>query len=100
LSSTRPESIWGAFTELEASRGARMVTAGVMETPPAAWCPWGKRGTWWKARAVILKTIAKSNAEEVDDWGVIKEKIRTTLRKHFDQETSKRPMVLPVILEV
>jgi ribonuclease J len=52
------------------------------------------------ARAVILKTIAKSNPEEMGDWGVIKEKIRTALRKHFDQETGKRPMVLPVILEV
>jgi ribonuclease J len=52
------------------------------------------------AREVILKTIEKSNIEEVRDWGVIKEKIRTALRKHFDQETGKRPMILPVILEV
>jgi ribonuclease J len=52
------------------------------------------------AREVILKTVAKSNLEEVGDWGVIKEKIRTALRKHFDQETGKRPMILPVILEV
>lgn len=52
------------------------------------------------ARQVILKTIEKSNVEEVGDWGVIKEKIRTALRKHFDQETGKRPMVLPVVLEV
>jgi len=53
-----------------------------------------------RAREVILKTIAKSNIEEVSDWGVIKEKIRIALRKYFDQETGKRPMVLPVILEV
>jgi ribonuclease J len=52
------------------------------------------------ARQVILKTIEKSNLEEVGDWGVIKEKIRTGLRKHFDQETGKRPMILPVVLEV
>ena len=52
------------------------------------------------ARAVILKTIEKSNLEEVGDWGVIKEKIRTALRRHFDQETGKRPMILPVVLEV
>jgi ribonuclease J len=52
------------------------------------------------AREVILKTIERSNLEEVGDWGVIKEKIRTALRRHFDQETGKRPMVLPVVLEV
>ena len=53
-----------------------------------------------RARQVILKTIEASNLEEVADWGVIKEKIRTSLRKYFDQETGKRPMILPVILEV
>jgi len=52
------------------------------------------------AREVILKTIEKSNLEEVGDWGVIKEKIRTGLRKHFNEQTGKRPMILPVILEV
>ena len=52
------------------------------------------------ARQVIFKTIAVSNTEEMADWGVIKEKIRTALRRHFDQETGKRPMVLPVVLEV
>lgn len=52
------------------------------------------------AREVVLKTISKSNLEEVGDWGVIKEKIRTALRRHFDQETGSRPMILPVILEV
>ena len=52
------------------------------------------------AREVIMRTIDKSNLEEVSDWGVIKEKIRTALRRHFDQETGKRPMILPVILEV
>ena len=52
------------------------------------------------AREVILRTIEKSNIEEVGDWGVIKEKIRTALRRHFNEETGKRPMILPVILEV
>src|SRR3990172_1404975 len=52
------------------------------------------------ARDVILSTVEKSNPEEVGDWGVIKEKIRTALRKHFADETGKRPMILPVVLEV
>lgn len=52
------------------------------------------------AREVVLKTIKGSNLEEVGDWGVLKEKIRTALRKHFSEETGKRPMILPVILEV
>ena len=52
------------------------------------------------ARDVVLATVEKSNLEEVGDWGMIKDKIRSALRKHFDRETGKRPMILPVILEV
>ncbi len=52
------------------------------------------------AREVVLKTISKSSQEEAGDWGVMKEKIRTALRRHFDERTGKRPMILPVVLEV
>jgi ribonuclease J len=52
------------------------------------------------ARAVILRTIEQSNAEEKSDWGVIKEKIRVDLKRYLNKQTSKRPLILPVILEV
>ena len=52
------------------------------------------------ARAVVLKTVAESNAEEKSDWGVIKEKIRIDLKRYINKHTSKRPLILPVILEV
>lgn len=52
------------------------------------------------ARAVILKTMEQSNPEEKMDWSVIKEKIRVDLKRFLNKKTSKRPMILPVILEV
>ena len=52
------------------------------------------------ARNVILKTMEQSNSEEKGDWSVIKEKIRTDLKRFLNKKTSKRPMILPVILEV
>ncbi len=52
------------------------------------------------ARDVILKTVEQSNAEEKTDWGVIKEKIRVDLKRYINKQTSKRPLILPVILEV
>ncbi len=52
------------------------------------------------ARAVIVRTIEQSNAEEKSDWGVIKEKIRVDLKRYLNKQTSKRPLILPVILEV
>jgi ribonuclease J len=52
------------------------------------------------ARLVIMKTVEESNAEEKSDWGVIKEKIRIDLKRYISKQTSKRPLILPVILEV
>jgi ribonuclease J len=53
-----------------------------------------------KAREVILRTIESSNSEEKADWSVIKEKIRVDLKRFLNKQTSKRPLILPVILEV
>jgi ribonuclease J len=52
------------------------------------------------ARDVVLKTVEQSNAEEKSDWSVIKEKIRVDLKRYINKQTSKRPLILPVILEV
>jgi ribonuclease J len=52
------------------------------------------------ARQVIVRTIEESNSEEKTDWGVIKEKIRVDLKRYLNKQTSKRPLILPVILEV
>jgi ribonuclease J len=52
------------------------------------------------ARDVIVRTIEQSNSEEKTDWSVIKEKIRVDLKRFLNKQTSKRPLILPVILEV
>jgi ribonuclease J len=52
------------------------------------------------AREVILRTFEQSNAEEKTDYSVIKEKIRVDLRRYLKKQTSKRPLILPVILEL
>ena len=52
------------------------------------------------ARLVVAKTLESSNQEERTDWGVIKEKIRADLKRHIVKETQRRPLIMPVILEV
>ncbi len=52
------------------------------------------------AREVVMKTFEVSNLEERADWSVIKEKIRIDLKRYINKQTSKRPLILPVILEV
>jgi ribonuclease J len=52
------------------------------------------------ARDIVLRTINESNPEERADWSVIKEKIRVDLKRYINKQTSKRPLILPVILEI
>ena len=52
------------------------------------------------ARQVVAKTLEASNKEEKTDWGVIKEKIRADLKRYIVKETSRRPLIMPVILEL
>ncbi len=52
------------------------------------------------ARAVVMKTLEGSNLEEKTDWGVMKEKVRADLKRHIVKQTSRRPLIMPVIMEV
>jgi len=52
------------------------------------------------ARQVVVKTLESSNQEEKTDWGVMKEKVRADLKRYIVKETSRRPLIMPVILEV
>lgn len=53
-----------------------------------------------QARRVVAKTLESSSEEERTDWGVMQEKIRADLRRFLNKETSRRPLIMPVILEV
>jgi ribonuclease J len=52
------------------------------------------------ARQVVAKTVESSTAEERGDWGVMQEKIRADLKRFLIKHTSRRPLIVPVILEV
>ena len=53
-----------------------------------------------RAREVVVESVANAGPEESGDWSLIKERIRRDLRKYLQAQTNKRPLVLPVILEV
>jgi ribonuclease J len=53
-----------------------------------------------QARQVVLKTLEGSSAEERGDWGVMQEKVRADLKRFISKQTSRRPLIMPVILEV
>jgi ribonuclease J len=77
---------------------------GNVETPPEiisrGFVSDGEDELLSRARDIVLRTLDNSSDEEKSDYGVIKEKIRADLKRFLKRETAKRPMVLPVILEI
>jgi ribonuclease J len=53
-----------------------------------------------EARQVVMKTLDNSTAEERTDLGVMQEKIRADLKRYLNKQTQRRPLIMPVILEV
>jgi ribonuclease J len=57
-------------------------------------------GVLQEARSVVARTLETSSAEERSDWGVMQEKIRNDLKRYLSKQTQRRPLIMPVILEV
>jgi ribonuclease J len=53
-----------------------------------------------QAQQIVTGTLEASTAEEKADYGVIKEKIRQDLKRYIQKNTSRRPLIMPVILEL
>ena len=53
-----------------------------------------------EARQIVQRTLDSSADEERADYGVIKEKIRNDLKRYIQKSTSRRPLIMPVILEL
>lgn len=53
-----------------------------------------------EARNMVQRTLENSSAEERQDYGVMKEKIRNDLKRFIQKSTSRRPLIMPVIMEI
>jgi ribonuclease J len=77
---------------------------GKVETMPEivmrGFAGFGENGFLTEARDVVIRTLESSSDEEKGDYGVIKEKIRQDLKRFIVKNTSRRPLVMPVILEI
>jgi len=60
----------------------------------------GEDGFMDGARQIVMQTLDVSSEEEKADYGVIKEKIRADLKRYISKQTQKRPLIMPVILEI
>src|SRR6516164_1635328 len=60
----------------------------------------GEDGLMDGAKQIVIQTLDISSGEEKADYGVIKEKIRADLKRYISKQTQKRPLIMPVILEI
>ena len=49
---------------------------------------------------IVQRTLESSSPEEKQDYAIIKEKIRNDLKRHIQKATQRRPLIMPVILEI
>jgi ribonuclease J len=52
------------------------------------------------AAKLVADVIQGASVEERTDQGLIKEKIRVELRRFFRKRSGRRPLIVPVIMEV
>ncbi len=53
-----------------------------------------------EARKVIEKAVLGCLKKNITDWGKIKGTIKDTLSEFVWKKTKRRPMILPIIMEV
>jgi ribonuclease J len=51
-------------------------------------------------RQLVADTVTNASHEERTDYAVIKEKIRISLKRFIQKSTGRRPMIIPVVVEV
>jgi ribonuclease J len=53
-----------------------------------------------EAKDVIRKALADEIHDKVTDWSTVKETMRKSLQKFFSHRSNRRPMVMPVVMEI
>jgi ribonuclease J len=53
-----------------------------------------------EAREFVMKTLDGLSGEAKTDYGMVKEKVRVDLKRLIQKSTGRRPLIMPVILEI
>ena len=53
-----------------------------------------------EAREAVLKTLDGLTSEQKSDYGMVNDKVRADLKRLIQKTTGRRPMIMPVILEI
>jgi ribonuclease J len=75
-------------------------TGRVEQAPEVVMRGFGGADITEEARQTVMKTLDSLNAEQKTDYGMVKEKVRADLKRLVQKTTGRRPMIMPVILEL
>ncbi len=75
-------------------------TGKVERTPEVIMRGFGGADITDQARETVLKTLDGLSSEQKSDYGMVNEKVRVELKRLIQKSTGRRPMIMPVILEI
>ena len=75
-------------------------TGKVQQQPEVIMRGFGGADITEQAREMVLKTLDGLSTEQKSDYGMVKEKVRAELKRLIQKTTGRRPMIMPVILEI
>ena len=75
-------------------------TGKIEQTPEVVMRGFGGADVTEQARESVLKTLDGLSIEQRSDYGMVKEKVRAELKRVIQKSTGRRPMIMPVILEI
>ncbi|MGG3491380.1 ribonuclease J, partial [Brevibacillus choshinensis] len=53
-----------------------------------------------EANRIVTQTLVKCMEENVNEWSSLKNNVKETLGRYLYEQTRRRPMILPIIMEV
>jgi ribonuclease J len=75
-------------------------TGNIEQQPEVVMRGFGGADITEQAREQMLSTLNGLNTEQRSDYGMVKEKVRADLKRLIQKKTGRRPMIMPVILEL
>jgi ribonuclease J len=75
-------------------------TAKLEQPPEVVMRGFGGADVTDQAREVVLKTLDGLTGEQKTDYGMVKEKVRVDLKRMIQKTTGRRPLIMPVIMEI
>jgi ribonuclease J len=75
-------------------------TGQVEQAPEVVMRGFGGADITEEARQTMMKTLDGLSGEQKSDYGMVKEKVRVDLKRLIQKQTGRRPLIMPVILEI